>query len=317
MVGSAIAQVFVIFLFICSSDGKILDSLIDTCYLSRVVLAIIGLLQLSRKQVSFYHGMVLSNLCQLLGIPLYLTLALDLATKKEDVYVWVVRIMNILGALIAVIINLFLTIASVRLGTLDGYCTSNDGNGTMLLESPTGYGTWIKAYQRTIIYILADIAFIFFTWRNRRRNYELPENDSQEVDAQVGTAGVRETIAVDAAEVERREFEESSENRSDAMEGQNEYERFDGLQILILLGGLVFAFSVTLSLLTAVMGLNSVADESQRSWGFGQMVALASTSIPICSSLLQFCMSPGRRQTDPRYLAWYKVVGLLMRGYTY
>jgi len=101
--------------------------------------------QLIRSQVSFYHGTVVSNLSQLLGIPLYLILALGSPGINEGVHHWAVQLVDLCGSFTSITVNLLLTVASIRLGMLEGYYTSDQRNGTSLPESPEGFATWTKA----------------------------------------------------------------------------------------------------------------------------------------------------------------------------
>jgi len=157
-----------------------------------------------------------------------------------------------------------------------------------------------------MIYIFVDSVFVILRLRQAQKSHP-----------HLATSGEVNELSRDRSNqdvVELREVVgEAVENGNDVAQTNEHQElaqpRSRGLHHLLLLCGLVFAASITASLVTTVMGLTSVADPSQRSWGFGQMVALASTCIPISSALIQFSVSCRPGQTEPRYCEWHRLLG--------
>lgn len=253
-------------------------------------------------------------MCQLLAIPEYLLALLRLPRKTERVYNWIERCVNICGSLFVLMVTLQLTVTSIQLESVDGWCVPAEGSDpTPVIRSQERYGTWGKAiptYLIMLYYLVFDIIFIAFAiWFEKdpptcnAATHNLSDSSRQSQDDPRDLDNDASNPSSDVTNSSPQRLARPVDN------WQNR--PFTKPQLLALLCGTLHAALVLLSLIMTIHGLTSVGDEDQRKWSFGQMVAMASVSLATGSILLQYCLGSSSVDANvPRYLHWRKKCNL-------
>jgi len=135
--------------------------------LTRLALALTGSPQLLRVQLSFYHGMALSALCNLLAVPDYLTVILKLLDGPEYAYIFIERVLKVCGSVFTLVLNILLAVKSLRLQGLDSWCIETDR--TSPETDFTHLGKTVPTYRTLLYHIAFDAFFLVLTLLNVQR----------------------------------------------------------------------------------------------------------------------------------------------------
>lgn len=162
---SIIVQFLLIFGSIYIVDKpSILHLRLEIARLTRVALALTGLVRLFLRQLSFYDLLALTKLCHFLAIPDYLTILLRLPDRNKSAYSRVGHMVKINGSIAVVVLNLFLAAESIQLQELNHTCASLDSlQADPDLQEPYNYTVWKKGlpgYGMMLYYLALDGFFI-------------------------------------------------------------------------------------------------------------------------------------------------------------